>query len=68
MSDLEADLSWLAANEHRWSLSHPIPGVADWTMVVWPVRLVRRSEDAVVLEAETLIKVVEKAAEWFRNN
>lgn len=66
MTDLEADLAWLAACENRWSISHPIRSVKDWTMVVWPMRLVLRSEDAVVLEAETLSKLVQKGAEWFR--
>lgn len=68
MTDLEGDLQWLAAHQSRWALHHPILGVSDWTVVVWRDVLVRTSRDAEVVEAETLVEVLTKAAEWFRNN
>lgn len=66
MSDLEADVIWLAAHQDRWTLQHPIRGVQDWTMVVWPRVEVRRSHYAVSIQAETLGGVLTKAADWFR--
>jgi hypothetical protein len=68
MSDIDADLALLASHRDRWHLEHPLGGVHDWTIVCWPLALVRRASDGVVVEAETLAGVIEKAADWFREN
>lgn len=68
VSDLEADLFWLGSHHKRWSLSPPVPGVKDWTIVVWRDVPVRRPEHGEVVEAERLVEVFRKAADWFREN
>ena len=63
---MDDDVETLGWARGRWSLHHPVPGVSDWTVVVWPSATVRRAEDATVIEADVLATALSRAAAWLR--